>query len=62
MVSDAVRIPRSGGAVLYFLRIRADLSALALSDAATALADLGHPGPRLHIDHYVRSPALRVPH
>ncbi|MFC9767962.1 hypothetical protein [Rhodococcus jostii] len=48
--------------MLYFLRIRADLSALALSDAATALADLGHPGPRLHIDHYVRSPALRVPH
>ncbi|MFD9668385.1 hypothetical protein ACFWAY_43495 [Rhodococcus sp. NPDC059968] len=60
VVSDAVRIPRSGGAVLYFLRIRADLPPLPLSDAAAALADLGHPSPRLQTDHYVRSPALRA--
>ncbi|MBV6757451.1 phospholipase D family protein [Rhodococcus opacus] len=60
VTSDAMRVPRSGGAVLHFLRTRTDLPALPLTDAAKALTDLGHPGSRLRTDHYVRSPSLRA--
>ncbi|MFD9664375.1 phosphatidylserine/phosphatidylglycerophosphate/cardiolipin synthase family protein [Rhodococcus sp. NPDC059968] len=60
VVSDAMKIPRSGGAVLYFLRIRTDLPPLSLPEAEKVLTDLGHPGSRLPTDHYVRSPSLRT--
>ncbi len=60
VVSDPMKIPRSGGAVLYFLRIRTDLTPLPLSDAERALTDLGHRGSRLRADHFVRSPGLRT--
>ena len=70
VVSDRIKIPRSGGAVLFFLRIRAGLSPLPLTDAETALTDLlpppsedslwRHPGSRLRTDHFVRSPSLRT--
>ncbi|MFE7423703.1 phosphatidylserine/phosphatidylglycerophosphate/cardiolipin synthase family protein [Rhodococcus sp. NPDC057529] len=60
VVSDPMKIPRSGGAVLYFLRIRIDLTPLRLTEAERALTDLGHPGSRLRIDHFVRSPSLRT--
>lgn len=60
VVSDPMKIPRSGGAVLYFLRIRTDLSPLPLAEAEKVLTDLGHPGSRLRTDHYVRSPSLRT--
>ncbi|MFF2110635.1 phospholipase D family protein [Rhodococcus koreensis] len=60
VVSDPMKIPRSGGAVLYFLRIRTDLPPLPLTDAERALTDAGHPGSRLRTDHYVRSPSLRT--
>lgn len=60
VVSDPMKIPRSGGAVLYFLRIRIDLTPLPLTDAEKALTDLGHPGSRLRTDHFVRSPNLRI--
>ena len=60
VVSDPMKIPRSGGAVLYFLRIRTDLTPLPLTDAEKALTDLGHPGSRLRTDHFVRSPGLRT--
>lgn len=60
VASEPIRIPRSGGAVLYFLRTRADLAPLPLSTAEKQLADLGHPSPRLRTDHYVRSPDLRT--
>ncbi|MFD9668808.1 phosphatidylserine/phosphatidylglycerophosphate/cardiolipin synthase family protein, partial [Rhodococcus sp. NPDC059968] len=60
VVSDAMKIPRSGGAVLYFLRIRTDLPPLSLPEAEKVLTDLGHPGSRLRTDHYVRSPSLRT--
>nr|WP_231914222.1 hypothetical protein [Rhodococcus sp. LB1] len=59
VVSDPMKIPRSGGAVLYFLRLRTGLSPVLLSDAEKALTDLGHPGSRLRTDHFVRSPDLR---
>ncbi len=59
VVSDPMKIPRSGGAVLYFLRLRTGLSPLPLEDAEKALTDLGHPGSRLRTDHFVRSPGLR---
>ncbi|QHE73445.1 hypothetical protein [Rhodococcus sp. WAY2] len=58
--SDPMRIPRSGGAVLFFLRTRTDLPPVALTDAEKSLTDLGHPGSRLRTDHYVRSPSLRT--
>ncbi|OYD61160.1 phospholipase D family protein [Rhodococcus sp. OK302] len=60
VASEPVRIPRSGGAVMVFLRIRADLPPLALTTAEKMLSDLGHPGPRLRTDHFVRSPTLRT--
>ncbi|MHA4854184.1 hypothetical protein L1080_032275 [Rhodococcus sp. MSC1_016] len=60
VISDAMRIPRSGGAVLFFLRTRTDLPHVPLTDAEKALTDLGHPGSRLRTDHYVRSPSLRT--
>jgi len=60
VVSDPMKIPRSGGSVLYFLRIRTDLSPLPLTDAEKALTDLGHAGSRLRTDHFVRSPSLRT--
>ncbi|MDH6288196.1 hypothetical protein M2275_003102 [Rhodococcus opacus] len=60
VVSDPMKIPRSRGAVLYFLRIRTDLPPLPLTEAERALTDLGHPGSRLRTDHYVRPPSLRT--
>ncbi|GAF43722.1 hypothetical protein RW1_009_01460 [Rhodococcus wratislaviensis NBRC 100605] len=60
VVSDPMKISRSRGAVLYFLRIRTDLPPLPLTEAERALTDLGHPGSRLRTDHYVRSPSLRT--
>ncbi|QHE73196.1 phospholipase D family protein [Rhodococcus sp. WAY2] len=60
VISDPMRIPRSGGAVLFFLRTRTDLPPVPLTDAEKALTDLGHPGSRLRTDHYVRSPTLRT--
>ncbi|WP_370185191.1 phospholipase D family protein [Rhodococcus wratislaviensis] len=60
VVSDPMKIPRTGGAVLYFLRTRTDPPPLPLTDAEKALTDLGHPGSRLRTDHYVRSPSLRT--
>jgi hypothetical protein len=60
VISDPMRIPRSGGAVLFFLRTRTDLPPVPLTDAEKALTDLGHPGSRLRTDHYVRSPSLRA--
>ncbi|BAH55310.1 phospholipase D family protein [Rhodococcus opacus] len=60
VVSDPMKIPRSGGAVLYFLRTRTDLPPLPLPSAEHTLTTLGHPGSRLRTDHYVRSPSLRA--
>ncbi|OYD60963.1 phospholipase D family protein [Rhodococcus sp. OK302] len=60
VTSEPTRIPRSGGAVLVFLRIRADLPPLSLNVAEKHLADLGHPAPRLRTDHYVRSVSIRT--
>lgn len=60
VTSDPMRVPRSDGAVLHFLRTRTDLPALPLADAEKALTHLGHPGSRLRTDHYVRSPSLRA--
>lgn len=60
VVSEPIRIPHAGGAVLHFLRIRADLSPLPLTDSESRLTELGHPGSRLRTDHYVRSPSLRT--
>ncbi len=55
MVADPMRNPRSGGAVLYLLRIRTDLPLLPPADAEKVLADLGRR-PRLRTDRYARSP------
>ncbi|MCJ0907048.1 phospholipase D family protein [Rhodococcus sp. ARC_M6] len=60
VTAEPLRIPRSGGAVLSFLRIRTDLPPLALHIAEKHLADLGHTGPRLRADHYVRSMSIRT--
>ena len=60
VVSEPIRIPHAGGAVLHFLRIRTDLSPLPLTDSESRLTELGHPGSRLRTDHYVRSPSLRT--
>ncbi len=60
VTSEPTRIPRSGGAVLVFLRIRADLPPLSLNVAEKHLADFGYPGPRLRTDHFVRSPTFRT--
>ncbi|MGU3586714.1 barstar family protein [Rhodococcus sp. C26F] len=50
------RIPHTRHAVAYRLRTRTDLDPLSLADAARALAEHGHPHPRLHHDHRVISP------
>ncbi|PBC35936.1 hypothetical protein CJ178_31390 [Rhodococcus sp. ACPA4] len=60
VVSEPIRIPHAGGAVLHFLRIRTDLSPLPLTDSESRLTELGHPGSRLRTDHHVRSPSLRT--
>nr|WP_244373004.1 hypothetical protein [Rhodococcus sp. ZPP] len=60
VISDPMRIPRPGGAVLFFLRTRTDLPPVPLTDAEKTLTDLGHPGSRLRTDSYVRSPSLRT--
>ncbi len=54
------RIPHTRHAVAYRLRTRTDLHPITVTDAACALADLGHPNPRLHHDHRVVSPSLRA--
>ena len=55
-----VRIPHTRRAVAYRLRTRTDLGPVAMEEAARALADLGHPRPRLHHDHRVVSASLRA--
>ncbi|MEN0138156.1 MAG: phospholipase D family protein [Rhodococcus sp. (in: high G+C Gram-positive bacteria)] len=60
VVSDPMKVPRSGGAVLFFLRLRTDLSPLPLPRAEEALTALGHPSSRLRTDHFVRSPSMRA--
>ncbi|WP_182263435.1 phospholipase D family protein [Rhodococcus sp. UFZ-B548] len=60
VTAEPVRIPRSGGAVMVFLRIRTDLPPLPLHIAEKHLADLGHAGPRLRADHYVRAVSIRT--
>ncbi|MFZ2526647.1 MAG: phosphatidylserine/phosphatidylglycerophosphate/cardiolipin synthase family protein [Rhodococcus sp. (in: high G+C Gram-positive bacteria)] len=55
-----VPIPHARHAVAYLLRTRTDLEPLSVPVAARALADAGHPNPRLHLDHRVVSPALRT--
>ena len=61
VVSDPMKIPRSGGAVLYFLRIRIDLPPLPLNEAERALPDLGHPGSRLRPTTMSAPPASGPP-
>ncbi|WP_132471952.1 phosphatidylserine/phosphatidylglycerophosphate/cardiolipin synthase family protein [Rhodococcus sp. SMB37] len=55
-----VHIPYTRHAVAYRLRARTDLEPLTVAGVARALADLGHPHPRLHHDHRVVSPSLRA--
>ncbi|MFF0818671.1 phosphatidylserine/phosphatidylglycerophosphate/cardiolipin synthase family protein [Rhodococcus sp. NPDC003318] len=57
--SDAIPIPHTRSAVAYLLRTGVDLEPIAIADAAKALADLGHPNPRLRRDHRVISSSLR---
>lgn len=57
--SDAIAVPRSRGAVAYFLRTRLDLAPLHMADAESALANLGHPHPRLRNERRILSPRLR---
>ena len=58
--TDPIPIPHTRHAVAYLLRTRTDLEPLPLPEAARALADAGHPNPRLHLDHRVVSPTLRA--
>ncbi|MDI9915580.1 hypothetical protein QM600_10065 [Rhodococcus sp. IEGM 1379] len=60
VASEPIRIPRTGGAVMVFLRIRTNLPPLPLATAEKMLSDLGHPGPRLRTDHYVPSMSIRT--
>lgn len=54
------RIPHTRHAVAYRLRARTDLDPVSVSEAARVLAEHGHPNPRLHHDHRIVSPSLRV--
>ncbi|QYA99737.1 phosphatidylserine/phosphatidylglycerophosphate/cardiolipin synthase family protein (plasmid) [Rhodococcus sp. USK10] len=58
--SDAIPVPHSRKAVAYLLRTRVDLEPIAISDAESRLADLGHTHPRLRTDHRVVSAGLRA--
>ncbi|MFZ2527079.1 MAG: phosphatidylserine/phosphatidylglycerophosphate/cardiolipin synthase family protein [Rhodococcus sp. (in: high G+C Gram-positive bacteria)] len=58
--SDPIRLPHTRHAIAYQLRARVDLDPLPVPDAATMLADLGHPNPRLRTDHRIISPTLRA--
>ncbi|TCN53559.1 hypothetical protein EV641_106205 [Rhodococcus sp. SMB37] len=58
--SDPIPIPHTRHAIAYQLRTRADLDPLPVPDAEKALADLGHPNPRLRTDHRIISPGLRA--
>lgn len=58
--TDPIPIPHTRHAVAYLLRSRSDLEPLPVPDAVRALADAGHPNPRLHLDHRVVSPTLRA--
>ncbi|MGW0021023.1 phosphatidylserine/phosphatidylglycerophosphate/cardiolipin synthase family protein [Rhodococcus sp. NPDC003382] len=60
VASDPISIPHTRHAVAYLLRTRTDLQPLAIPGAIRALADAGHPNPRLHLDHRVISPTLRA--
>jgi hypothetical protein len=58
--SEAIAIPHSHGAIGHLLRSRVDLSPIAVPDAEQTLADLGHPNPRLRVDHRIASASLRT--
>ncbi len=58
--SEAIAIPHTSGAIGHLLRSRVDLSPIAVPDAERALADLGHPNPRLRADHRIASAGLRT--
>lgn len=58
--SEAITILHAHGAIGHLLRSRADLSPIPVPDAEHTLADLGHPNPRLQVDHRIASPSLRT--
>lgn len=58
--SDPIAILHAPGAVGHLLRSRADLAPIPVPDAEHTLADLGHPNPRLRVDHRIASPSLRT--
>ncbi|MFD6062712.1 phospholipase D-like domain-containing protein [Rhodococcus wratislaviensis] len=58
--SEAITILHAHGAIGHLLRSRADLSPIPVPDAEHTLADLGHPHPRLQVDHRIASPSLRT--
>lgn len=58
--SEAIAILHAPGAVGHLLRSRADLAPIPVPDAEHTLAGLGHPNPRLRVDHRIASPSLRT--
>ncbi|MDF3312167.1 phosphatidylserine/phosphatidylglycerophosphate/cardiolipin synthase family protein [Rhodococcus sp. T2V] len=58
--SEAIAIPRSPGAIGHLLRSRTDLDPIPVPVAEQILADAGHPGARLRVDHRIASPGLRA--
>lgn len=58
--SDPIPIPHTRRTVAYLLRTQVHLDAIAVPDANKALADLGHPNPRLHTDHRIISTSLQA--
>ncbi|WP_420750560.1 phosphatidylserine/phosphatidylglycerophosphate/cardiolipin synthase family protein [Rhodococcus sp. O3] len=54
------RIPQTRHAVTYRLRTRTDLDPIPIPGTTRALAEHGHPNPRLHHDHRIISPSLRT--
>ncbi|QSE88033.1 phospholipase D family protein (plasmid) [Rhodococcus pseudokoreensis] len=58
--SEAIAILHAPGAAGHLLRSRADLAPIPVADAERMLADLGHPNPRLRVDHRIASPTLRT--
>ncbi|MFC9557033.1 phospholipase D family protein [Rhodococcus sp. NPDC056960] len=58
--SEAIAILHAHGAVGHLLRSRVDLAPIPVPDAEHTLAGLGHPHPRLRVDHRIASPSLRT--
>lgn len=58
--TDPIRIPHTRHAIAYLLRTRTDLEPRPVPETRRVLADLGHPNPRLHLDHRIVSPTLRT--